>query len=73
LARNKPAKVALTAREREVLALVALGKSARVIGEALHITKRTVYEHIHTAVRKLGALNRTHAVAIALRDGAIEI
>lgn len=66
---NKP----LTAREREVLTWVAQGKSARAIGEDLHITKRTVDEHVHTSVRKLGALNRTHAVAIALRDGVIEI
>ncbi len=63
----------LTPREREVLVWVAQGKSAREIGEILHITKRTVDEHAHTAVRKLGALNRTHAVAIALRDGIIAV
>jgi LuxR family transcriptional regulator, quorum-sensing system regulator BjaR1 len=63
----------LTPREREVLAWVAQGKSAREIGEILHITKRTVDEHAHTAVRKLSALNRTHAVAIALRDGIIAV
>jgi LuxR family transcriptional regulator, quorum-sensing system regulator BjaR1 len=73
LARNKPIKAALTARECEVLALVAHGKSARAIGEALHIAKRTVDEHVHTSVLKLRALNRTHAVAIALRNGIIEI
>jgi LuxR family transcriptional regulator, quorum-sensing system regulator BjaR1 len=56
-----------------VLALVAHGKSARKAGEILHITKRTVDEHVHSAVRKLGAFNRTHAVALALRDSIIEI
>ena len=63
----------LTARESEVLRWVANGKSAWEIGEILHITKRTVDEHVQTAVRKLGAVNRTHAVALALCDGIIKI
>ena len=62
----------LTPREREVLGWVARGKSASEIGEILHITKRTVDEHVQTAVRKLGAMNRANAVAIAIRDGIIE-
>jgi LuxR family quorum sensing-dependent transcriptional regulator len=53
--------------------LVAQGKSAREIGQILHIAKRTVDAHVQTAVRKLGAANRTHAVAIALRDGIVEV
>ena len=57
----------LTPREREVLWWAAQGNPAREIGEILHITKRTVDEHTHNAVRKLGAANRTQAVAIALR------
>jgi LuxR family transcriptional regulator, quorum-sensing system regulator BjaR1 len=61
----------LTARETEVLRWVANGKSAVEIGGILKITKRTVDEHVQTAVRKLGAHNRTHAVALALRDGVI--
>ena len=52
---------------------MARGKSAWEIGEILRITKRTVDEHVQTAVRKLGASNRTHAVALALREGIIEI
>jgi LuxR family transcriptional regulator, quorum-sensing system regulator BjaR1 len=63
----------LTPREREVLAWAAQGKSAWEIGEILEIAKRTVDEHAQTAVRKLGAVNRTHAVAIALRDNLIEM
>jgi LuxR family quorum sensing-dependent transcriptional regulator len=63
----------LTSREAEVLTWVARGKSAWEIGEILRITKRTVDEHVQTAVRKLGASNRTHAVALALREGVIEI
>jgi DNA-binding CsgD family transcriptional regulator len=61
----------LTPREREVLWWVAQGKPAREVGEILRITKRTVDEHTQKAVRKLGALNRTQAVAIALREKLI--
>ena len=70
-ARAKPP--VLTLREAEVLTWVARGKSAWEIGEILRITKRTVDEHVQTAVRKLGASNRTHAVALALREGIIDI
>jgi LuxR family quorum sensing-dependent transcriptional regulator len=66
-------KIALTAREREVLSWVAAGKSAAQISQALKISKRTVDEHSQTAARKLGAANRTQAVAIAMRDRIIEV
>jgi DNA-binding CsgD family transcriptional regulator len=66
-------RIQLTPREREVLTWVAQGKSAQEVGEILNITKRTVDEHVNSATRKLGAKNRTHAVAIALRDGHIEV
>ena len=66
-------KITLTAREREVLSWVAAGKSAAQISQALKISKRTVDEHSQTAARKLGAANRTQAVAIAMRDRIIEI
>jgi DNA-binding CsgD family transcriptional regulator len=62
----------LTPREREVLTWAARGKSAVEIGGILHITKRTVDEHVQSAIRKLGAANRTQAVAIALRSRLIE-
>lgn len=61
----------LTPREREVLWWAAQGKSASKIGEILHITKRTVDEHTQRAIRKLGAANRTQAVATALRERLI--
>jgi DNA-binding CsgD family transcriptional regulator len=71
---NLPDKKALlTAREREVLSWVAAGKSAAQISQALKISKRTVDEHSQTAARKLGAANRTQAVAIAMRDRIIDI
>lgn len=63
----------LTLREREVLAWIAQGKSAWEIGEILNISERTVEAHAQSAFRKLGAVNRTHAVAIALRDRIISV
>jgi DNA-binding CsgD family transcriptional regulator len=63
---------ALTEREREVLTWVAQGKSAWAIGEILDIAKRTGDEHAASAYRKLGAVNRAQAVAIAIRDRLID-
>ena len=66
-------KPPLTAREREVLTWAAHGKTAWEIGKILAIAERTVNEHVQTATHKLGAVNRTHAVAIALRERLIEL
>jgi len=63
----------LTPRERDVLTLAAVGNTAWEIGEHLNIAKRTADCHINASMRKLGTANRTHAVAIALRDGLIDI
>jgi LuxR family quorum sensing-dependent transcriptional regulator len=63
--------VRLTGREREAINWAAMGKSAWEIGEILHITQRTAEEHLATAARKLGAVNRTHAVAIAISRNII--
>jgi LuxR family transcriptional regulator, quorum-sensing system regulator BjaR1 len=71
--RHPDEKQPLTIREREVLAWAADGKSALDIGQILNISKRTVDEHSQTAARKLGASNRTQAVAIALRDRIIDV
>jgi DNA-binding CsgD family transcriptional regulator len=72
----EPAPVAerrhsLTPREREVLWWAAQGKSAKEIAEILNISERTVNEHSQKAIRKLGAANRTQAVATALRERLI--
>jgi LuxR family quorum sensing-dependent transcriptional regulator len=63
----------LTPREREVLAWSAQGKSAWEIGQILRIAKRTVDEHVQTAARKLGAVNKTQAVVLALLRGLVEL
>jgi LuxR family quorum sensing-dependent transcriptional regulator len=61
-------KCSFTAREREVLTWIAAGKTAWEIGDILGISQRTVEEHTQAATRKLGAANRTQAVALAIRD-----
>jgi LuxR family transcriptional regulator, quorum-sensing system regulator BjaR1 len=66
-------KPLLTRRELEILAWVAAGKTAWEIGEILNIAKRTVDEHAQAAIRRLGTTNRTHAVALAIRDHLIEL
>ncbi|MFJ8199273.1 helix-turn-helix transcriptional regulator [Streptomyces sp. NPDC096152] len=61
----------LTARERDVLGLLARGRSNRQIGEELFITGKTASVHVSNILAKLGAASRTEAVAIAWRDGLI--
>jgi LuxR family transcriptional regulator, maltose regulon positive regulatory protein len=55
----------VSARELEVLRLVADGRSNRQVAEALFISEVTVKSHLTRVHRKLGARSRTHAVAIA--------
>ena len=62
----------LTAREIEILRLVATGLSDKRIGVHLGIAHRTVSNHVGTVLHKLSASNRTEAVANAIRDGIIE-
>ncbi|HTR93028.1 MAG TPA: AAA family ATPase [Trebonia sp.] len=61
---------ALTDREREVLSLIAKGKSNREIGTELFITPKTASVHVSNILAKLGATSRTEAAAIAYREGA---
>jgi DNA-binding CsgD family transcriptional regulator len=63
----------LTDREVEALTWVARGKSAWEIGELLQISKWTVDEHVQRAARKLGASNRSQAVALAVRARIIDL
>jgi non-specific serine/threonine protein kinase len=59
----------LTARELDVLRLLAEGKSDREIAEALFIGLRTVETHVSNLLAKLGARNRAEAAALAVRQG----
>lgn len=63
----------LTPREREVFVWLARGKSAEDVATILHISRRTVEAHAQSVIQKLGASNRTQAVAIALRDRLIDL
>ena len=67
LAAARPSTVrVLTAREREILLWAREGKSNLQIGEGLGISALTVKNHIQKILRKLGASNRAHAVALAM-------
>lgn len=59
----------LTPREREVLALIAEGRSNRQIAETLFITENTAGVHVSRILGKLGAASRTEAATIAHRAG----
>ncbi len=63
----------LTGREVEVVRLVAQGLSNRAIAAALFLTEATVKTHLIRLYRKLGADNRTGAVAEAVRRGLVEL
>jgi LuxR family quorum sensing-dependent transcriptional regulator len=65
-------KAVLTSREREVLKWIARGKTAWEIGEILNIAKGTVDAHAQATFRKLGTVNRVHAVAVAIRDRLLD-
>jgi DNA-binding NarL/FixJ family response regulator len=59
----------LTRREREVLALVSLGRTNRQIGDALFISENTAGVHVSNILGKLGVASRTEAAAVAVRAG----
>jgi DNA-binding NarL/FixJ family response regulator len=61
----------LTARELEVLKLVALGYANKAISAHLDINEETTKTHIKNVLAKLGARDRTHAVSLALKRGFI--
>ena len=63
----------LTAREIDVLRLIAAGNRNRDIAERLFISEETVKVHVKHIMEKLGATDRTQAVAIAVRRGIIQL
>lgn len=63
----------LTTREVEILGQLASGNPNRDIAEKLFIAKETVNTHIKHIMEKLGAVDRTQALAIAMRRGIIQI
>ncbi|HEX6149904.1 helix-turn-helix transcriptional regulator [Nocardioides sp.] len=70
--RQSAGTATLTARETEILALVAEGRSNGEIGKQLYISTKTVSVHVSNILAKLGAAGRTEAAAIARRRGLLE-
>jgi len=65
--------VTFSKREKQVLQLLAAGKTNRDIGAKLFISESTVKFHVHAILSKLDAGNRTEAVSIAAQKGIIEL
>ncbi|OLO05814.1 response regulator [Salinicola socius] len=63
----------LSRREVEVLRWIAQGDSNKAIARRLGLTEETIKAHVKNLIAKLNAGNRTHAVAIALRRGIIDM
>jgi DNA-binding NarL/FixJ family response regulator len=68
---RQPRRDRLTAREREIVALLAEGLSNRAAAERLGIAERTVKFHVAEILARLGAANRAQAVAIAKARGML--
>ena len=62
----------LTRRQRQILQRLADGESTTVAARELDLSEETIKTHTKNALARLGARNRTHAVAIALRESLIE-
>lgn len=62
---------ALTAREREILALVAQGHSNQAIADRLVISERTARTHVSNLLGKLQLSSRTQAALLAIREGLV--
>jgi DNA-binding NarL/FixJ family response regulator len=63
----------LSARETEVLTLVAAGNSNREIGSNLGLAEETIKSYLKNILTKLGASDRAHAITLAHRRGIIEL
>lgn len=65
--------IQLSPREREVTSLLVDGASNKLIARRLGISVHTAKFHVTAVIRKLGAHNRSEAVAMALKDGLVEL
>lgn len=63
----------LTQRELQILKQMALGKSNKEIGQVLYISEYTVKNHVRAILKKLDAIGRTEAIAIASERGLVQI
>jgi DNA-binding NarL/FixJ family response regulator len=67
----RPAAIELTAREREVLALVVQGMANKQIARRLGISEKTVKGHLTNLFQRIGVTDRTQAALWAERTGAL--
>ncbi|MBV8278686.1 MAG: response regulator transcription factor [Verrucomicrobia bacterium] len=63
----------LSERELQILKQMAVGKSNKEIGQALYISEYTVKNHVRSILKKLNAIGRTEAIAIASGRGLVNI
>jgi DNA-binding NarL/FixJ family response regulator len=66
------AGAALTARERETLALLAEGATTEEIGARMGVSRNTTRNHVQRVLEKLGARSKLEAVAVARREGLLD-
>lgn len=66
-----PRDIGLTLREREVLQLIAEGRSTKEIAAALHISQKTIGTHRHNLRRKLNVATTADLTKIAIREGLV--
>ena len=71
--RTEEKRPPLTQRERQVVRLLAEGRSGAQIADDLFLSPETVRTHARNAMSKLGATTRSHAVALALKRGEIGV
>jgi len=63
----------LTARELEILEMMAKGLTNKEIGSALQISGNTARNHVNNIIEKLAVADRTEAVTIAIQQGLIDV
>ena len=71
-AENGGGRPALTRRQRQILQMIADGHSTSLVAKRLGLSSETVRTHTKAALARLGARDRAHAVAIALRSSLID-
>ncbi|HEY2670390.1 MAG TPA: response regulator transcription factor [Rugosimonospora sp.] len=69
---ERPGGARLTARERDVLAEIARGRSNREIARGLGVSEKTVKTHVSAVLAKLGVQDRTQAALYAVRTGLVD-
>ncbi len=70
---SEPSAPSLTERELEIITAIARGRGNKQIARALHISEKTVRNHISNIYKKLHVYDRTQAVLYAIREGLVDV